>query len=557
MGLSASQARLLSITSRLSDNELRSQSITNAKSALSTKTSQASQEYLNSLNETKMLFSTYDESGNKVQTKLTGAALSQYAPLKNQYTLVNSDGQALVSELDATNYKDSANISEFLEKYGFSNVFEEKVSLVTNQGKYAKANEEYQKEYNDWLSKQPKVTDYTKTEEVPSTNNEIYNAVINSGGCLSGAISGSCCYMHVLSDLIGPGPVTTSDGHHYMIYEGSCAEDGQYWCWNTADHGRDKFDPITEKLKKGHCSGDVIEGGTQRESTSYGTVTVGGPPSDKNMTLWQRCVDLLWEVHEEYAIGSPTGGSATPESLAKFFYFVEHDLKQAEKETVSVTNWDKYNEAVEDWKKTEPDKPDEKDFKEEVASLDQTQKSDEGQWYINLWHRMNGASNYKVTINGVDNGTHDPKSDGVISGDNIKSPTNGLTENGKVLWTVLEDGLMNSDEWLNYALKNRVVTMERVNYTEPTEDGTGIKEYTWTPIIYSNALDISEEENEKAITEAEVKYKQALSDIESKDKQYDNIIRRLDTEHNALQTEYESVKSVITKNLERTLKMYS
>ena len=550
MGLSASQARLLSITSRLSDNELRSQSITNAKSALSTKTSQASQEYLNSLNETKMLFSTYDESGNKVQTKLTGAALSQYAPLKNQYTLVNSDGQALVSELDATNYKDSANISEFLEKYGFSNVFEEKVSLVTNQGKYAKANEEYEKLYQDWLTKRPKVTDYTTETEKPSTNNEIYNAVITSGGCLSGAIGGLGCYMHVLSDLIGVGTVTTSDGHTYEI------KDNIGWNWNSALHEKTKFAPITEKLKKGHCSGDVIEGGTQQETTSYGTVTVGGPASDPNMSLWQRCVDLLWEVHDEYD-GTSTGGNATPESLAKFFYFVEHDLKQAEKEIVKVTDWDKYNEAVEDWKKTEPKKPDEEDFKEEVASLDQTQKSDEGQWYINLWHRMNGASNYKVTINGVDNGEHDTKSDGVISGDNIKSPTNGLTENGKVLWTVLEDGLMNSDEWLNYALKNRVVTMERVNYTEPTEDGTGIKEYTWTSIIYSNALDISEEENEKAITEAEVKYKQALSDIESKDKQYDNIIRRLDTEHNALQTEYESVKSVITKNLERTLKMYS
>ena len=550
MGLSASQARLLSITSRLSDNELRSQSITNAKSALSTKTSQASQEYLNSLNETKMLFSTYDESGNKVQTKLTGAALSQYAPLKNQYTLVNSDGQALVSELDATNYKESANISEFLEKYGFSNVFEEKVSLVTNQGKYAKANEEYEKLYQDWLTKRPKVTDYTTETEKPSTNNEIYNAVITSGGCLSGAIGGLGCYMHVLSDLIGVGTVTTSDGHTYEI------KDNIGWNWNSALHEKTKFAPITEKLKKGHCSGDVIEGGTQQETTSYGTVTVGGPASDPNMSLWQRCVDLLWEVHDEYD-GTSTGGNATPESLAKFFYFVEHDLKQAEKEIVKVTDWDKYNEAVEDWKKTEPKKPDEEDFKEEVASLDQTQKSDEGQWYINLWHRMNGASNYKVTINGVDNGEHDTKSDGVISGDNIKSPTNGLTENGKILWTVLEDGLMNSDEWLNYALKNRVVTMERVNYTEPTEDGTGIKEYTWTSIIYSNALDISEEENEKAITEAEVKYKQALSDIESKDKQYDNIIRRLDTEHNALQTEYESVKSVITKNLERTLKMYS
>ena len=550
MGLSASQARLLSITSRLSDNELRSQSITNAKSALSTKTSQASQEYLNSLNETKMTFSTYDANGNKTKTKLTGACLSQYAPLKNQYTLVNSDGQALVSELDATNYKDSANISEFLEKYGFSNVFEEKVSLVTNQGKYAKANEEYEKLYQDWLTKRPKVTDYTTETEKPSTNNEIYNAVITSGGCLSGAIGGLGCYMHVLSDLIGVGTVTTSDGHTYEI------KDNIGWNWNSALHEKTNFAPITEKLKKGHCSGDVIEGGTQQETTSYGTVTVGGPASDPNMSLWQRCVDLLWEVHDEYD-GTSTGGNATPESLAKFFYFVEHDLKQAEKEIVKVTDWDKYNEAVEDWKKTEPKKPDEEDFKEEVASLDQTQKSDEGQWYINLWHRMNGASNYKVTINGVDNGEHDPKSDGVISGDNIKSPTNGLTENGKILWTVLEDGLMNSDEWLNYALKNRVVTMERVNYTNPTENGTGIKEYTWTSIIYSNALDISEEENEKAITEAEVKYKQALSDIESKDKQYDNIIRRLDTEHNALQTEYETIKSVITKNLERTLKMYS
>ena len=69
--------------------------------------------------------------------------------------------------------------------------------------------------------------------------------------------------------------------------------------------------------------------------------------------------------------------------------------------------------------------------------------------------------------------------------------------------------------------------------------------------------DISEEENEAAVTMAEVKYEQALKDIEAKDKQYDNRLKLLDTEHNALQTEYESVKSVIDKNVERTLKIYS
>ena len=46
MGLSASQARLLSITARLSDNELHSQQIANAKVRLADQTQEASTEYV-------------------------------------------------------------------------------------------------------------------------------------------------------------------------------------------------------------------------------------------------------------------------------------------------------------------------------------------------------------------------------------------------------------------------------------------------------------------------------------------------------------------------------
>ena len=67
----------------------------------------------------------------------------------------------------------------------------------------------------------------------------------------------------------------------------------------------------------------------------------------------------------------------------------------------------------------------------------------------------------------------------------------------------------------------------------------------------------TEEENEAAVAAAEVKYEQALRDIEAKDKQYDNQLKILDTEHNALQTEYDSVKGVIEKTIERNLKLYS
>ena len=60
-----------------------------------------------------------------------------------------------------------------------------------------------------------------------------------------------------------------------------------------------------------------------------------------------------------------------------------------------------------------------------------------------------------------------------------------------------------------------------------------------------------------AITKAEIQYQATVKDIEAKDKQYDNVLKRLDTEHSALQTEYDSVKSIIDKQIERHLKMYS
>ena len=46
MGMAAGQARLLSITSRMSDNELRAQIINNQKMRLATESSQVSEAYV-------------------------------------------------------------------------------------------------------------------------------------------------------------------------------------------------------------------------------------------------------------------------------------------------------------------------------------------------------------------------------------------------------------------------------------------------------------------------------------------------------------------------------
>ena len=47
-----------------------------------------------------------------------------------------------------------------------------------------------------------------------------------------------------------------------------------------------------------------------------------------------------------------------------------------------------------------------------------------------------------------------------------------------------------------------------------------------------------------------------MNDIEAKDSLYDLELKNIDTERAALQTEYESIKGVISKNVERTFNFY-
>lgn len=118
MGMAAGQARLLSITSRMSDNELRAQIINNNKMRLATESSQASEAYITALNQAQYMFTNYDANNNASFQPLTFNALTAYNPYNNQYGLVNSSGQLLVSEKDAANFQISKNLADFLKCYG-------------------------------------------------------------------------------------------------------------------------------------------------------------------------------------------------------------------------------------------------------------------------------------------------------------------------------------------------------------------------------------------------------------------------------------------------------
>ena len=145
MGMAAGQARLLSITSRMSDNELRAQLINNDKMRLATKSSQVSEAYVQALNEASLMFTNYDKDNNASYQQLTFNALTAYNPYNNQYALSNASGKILVSENDACNFQQSNSLEDFLGKYGLkeTTTYWDSIGTYVNPNTDDKTTEKY------------------------------------------------------------------------------------------------------------------------------------------------------------------------------------------------------------------------------------------------------------------------------------------------------------------------------------------------------------------------------------------------------------------------------
>lgn len=101
--------------------------------------------------------------------------------------------------------------------------------------------------------------------------------------------------------------------------------------------------------------------------------------------------------------------------------------------------------------------------------------------------------------------------------------------------------------WFEKQLKDGKLLLEYYSTTE--------KKFVSTSIDSDTA--IQEVEDERELSLIEQKYNNQLDDLEAKDNQFDLELKKLDTEHNALQTEYDAVKSVIEKNVEKTFNIFS
>ena len=640
MGMAAGQARLLSITARLTDNELRSQTITNSKLRLADKSSEASQEYMDALNSTQLMFSTYNDNGDLSYQSLTANTLLTYSDLKNQYSLVNSSGQIMLNGADIKKYEASNSLAEFLYSYGIPEVDNPKYpeALMGIYGKstvddgsylYEKLyDEENPLQWNDYfsamtdtdianlqtiLSKDPtdvteadaqQVTNVVNNWKTQVTGNSLFNDYSNMGGtfgayvnellnppsvqfpneddyrsdegtqlaqdfdiaskpCYQNAIDRDSegCYLHVLAHLLdldqsdvndsylGDPTVSSSWGQTYTTTVGgkTITTSSHYISGSAIQTAglTDSMAPVSEFLCKdedGDGQADVLApatGPTITESSTLVDKLLSNYKIDSNgnmvqKTFKEKVIDLFYVVdnYNDPDLKKADGTNYTYDDLKVYLQNFQTDIMV----TLNQVTPD-YYDAIKEWQDqmsrwlknvgdlkanyvasldTIPDKtiPDETDARY--------------QWYVNLYYRMGGGA------------TND---DGTKNANNYKE---------------LDENLINNAEWLQFALENGILTMEQASYSEKgSEKYPEIGTYDWTSIIYTNASDIKSQENETAIAVAEVKYKNAMTEIENQDKKYDQDLKKLDSEHSALQTEYDSIKSVIDKNVERSFKAFS
>lgn len=501
MGLSASQARLLSITARLSANEYESQQISNAKMRLATQSEQASQEYIAALNATQMNFLSYDAQGDAQSTNLTANVLFQYSDMKNQYAIVNSSGQLLLPANDIENFKKSNNLDEFLACYGITKTFKneeiaDSYAILTNK--------KNQNVYNNWESLVTKVRQGKHDVENVATEVVYFSE-------LEGPVGYSQLEFYRRIVRTRDDGLTAEQAYMYESY-------GAYIEYNDVSINYKSAvmanDPTIELIEYQSALDDLSQkiadcstfetwcNGKARDKAENMYVDKNGNIADESVAVTKN-EDGTYTVNEDYQ----TLKDAVDD------YFAELEKFQFLAEDAGYTT-----------------------LPELYTYSDPTM----AQWYTNLWYRLNGDSSNKTAVG-----------------------------NSGATYAQLDDKLASSSDWLQDSLRQGLVSLELATNQDVNDvlendistltDSLNVKlkGITWTSKLYTTASDFTETNNDAAIAKASAEYERKTHEISVKDQKYQNKIKLLDTEHTALQAQYDSIKSAIGENVKRSFTSFS
>ena len=123
MGMSASQARLLSLTARMTDNENSAQDITYSKIRLANQTQELNNEYLDALDATKLTVLTGFNNSEEVYTDISYGLMTGYNTVATgkQYVVTDAKGRVLVTAQYAAAFEaGNGDLNKFLAELGYS-----------------------------------------------------------------------------------------------------------------------------------------------------------------------------------------------------------------------------------------------------------------------------------------------------------------------------------------------------------------------------------------------------------------------------------------------------
>lgn len=487
MGMSASQARLLSITARLSNNEMEQQSLAYSKQRLSDNSEQINDAYLEALSATKYQILTGYNNSEATYADLTYNQLTGLNSVSNgkQYLVKDNRGKVLVTSAIAKAYEaGNGDFNIFLRELGYTQSDIDVTKHENSETAIHNAWDEYLasvgKSIDDMDSQHILGFDYT------SFSDESFDGYVTYNTAYTTDVNGETVYLnkdsngyykdrYVLQAIQAEDPTTGE----MVTYVGYQTED------QLGTENYNIVDNVTYNAESGKF---IYQGEDDEEPVEY-DVLYANPTADGNAQISTEAKNYLtWQGGDTYVDEGGISYEVTKQSQALNYEGTTTTQRELYDYAVALTEA-YYNNSVSN------------------SSGTLTYDTETVNYYRNIFNEMSTCG-YTTTSN--------------------------------------ETNLKETD-WFVEQLKSGALTLSYYSTTDQT--------------FVSTTLDsdesITEKEDSSAMTIAEQVYQSQMDKLESQDKQFDLQLNKLESEHNALQTEYDSVKSVISKNVEKSFNTFN
>lgn len=595
MGLAASQARLLSLTARLSNSEFEIQSNLNQKARLSGSADGITREYENSLNLKKMTMQVYDQNGSS-QVDLSYRALTNYVKdsLDNPPYIVTDDKNRAVITADMLN------AYQIYTKDKFANVGLDALLKAWNDAKKATVEAESNVgvvavEGDKWV-----ISETQRADELRQSRIENLGPAKDTFEADKAAVKAA---FEKMTNTIGSMDRPAFDKYIQGV-------DGQ----NTA-HSTDKNDlnnyaagmmkQLCEFYSAGSPLGDVYEvvdmnsytynfikaDGSKLEFSLPPNVTSGCVAQSNHTNPYVVGAMDLWKSNYTYFMDAYNSGGTDAEKQAKVLdALTNFDTIYAQKEAEVTDAWnaallkaygaDKLNNAdhlpdgtLDDLKYdidkaasgkgdgvggSEWDYLNAKDLYEKreeerttiITNAENKRDQDNIDAQENLVIKRQEEEAAKKAYEDALNGRYDGLTDAEVALLNKYDP-NLYEKMSRDGYNLNYQHDLDKTKWFQEQLRAGKLFIQRFD-KNAFEGKSGYVDDSWQ----TGTVPVSEVQDYEGRAEIKAKYDREMEKLQKVDKSFDLNIKKLESEHQALEIEYESVKKVIDKNVESSFKTF-